>query len=315
MRITKQRGFTLIELILAMALFVALAGGLSYAIIRGLRAHEFETAYREASVSARNALDRLTEEMRTGYPILDVYDKSNGKNLVPSAVWFPDSYGSTGSPFSKYDEKVVNVTGKNSTKAHVAYNRIIFTRPNPEKGLSSVDKLEGYVYVDWFIPTDKPNRLYRVVHTVNSDSYKTTPTMINGWSLYKYELASPDSYFGAGSGSVGKNLAYTTTNVSDYIVAQLPGDNDVLSFAASHEPIRGVYSYASTEGAANANGASYEPSLFKIRIKASVYTRGVQKVDKNDTDAFGGTQDSKIDATNPNKRVVTFTEEVLVKQR
>ena len=64
----KQRAYTLIELMLAMALFVALAAGLGYGIIRAVNAHNFESSYREATLQARNVLDQMVEELRVATP-------------------------------------------------------------------------------------------------------------------------------------------------------------------------------------------------------------------------------------------------------
>ncbi|MBQ7567665.1 prepilin-type N-terminal cleavage/methylation domain-containing protein, partial [bacterium] len=121
---TRRKGYTLIELLLAMALFVSLSGGLGYAIIKGVNAHAFESSYREATLQTRNVLDQMLEELRMASTPDEGHALGANQFGIPSSVWFPNAYGNTSTDFPGYElKKETRKLGDKTYSAHVGYNR------------------------------------------------------------------------------------------------------------------------------------------------------------------------------------------------
>ena len=304
------KGFTLIELILAMALFIALMGGLAYAIMRGIRVHEFESVTREAQRSARNVLNQMVEELRCAVPLSTM---GSARYNIASGVWYPDCYGSKdsgsllgGNGFYKCDRYEDSGVDSKGT-VHIAFNRLIFTRAANSAAEGSVDanhNIQGYVFVDWFVPKDAPNRIYRVVHKVNVNykpfAFQLIPDInASGWVLNN----SAKNFFGDGT-SLGSNLVYTGTDTdAQFTVAQLPSVNDSFCFGVKHKNYRDKYN--DTRKYDVTNGAFYDTDLFEITVKATVHRRGDAIVKTTDD------QDPYSEKTkSPTKGVYSFTEQV-----
>ncbi len=304
------KGFTLIELILAMALFVALMGGLAYAIMRGIRVHEFESVTREAQRSARNVLNQMVEELRCAVPLSTM---ENARYNIASGVWYPDCYGSVdtgsllgGNGFYKcdlYEDNNVESTGT----VHIGFNRLIFTRAANSEAEGNIDanhNIQGYVFVDWFVPKDAPNRIYRVVHKVNVANkpfaFQAIPGInTSGWVLN----SNAKNFFGNGT-NLGTNLVYTGTETdSQFTVAQLPSVNDSFCFGVKHKNYRDKYN--ATRKYDVTNGAYFDTDLFEITVKATVHRRGDKIVqDADDQNPYSERTKS------PTKGVYSFTEQV-----
>ncbi len=305
------KGFTLIELILAMALFIALMGGLAFAIMRGIRVHDFESVTREAQRSTRNVLNQMVEELRCAVPLSTM---ENARYNIASGVWYPDCYGSEdsgemlgGGGFYKcglYEDTGVDASGS----VHVAFNRLIFTRAanSPTEGnMDANHNIQGYVFVDWFVPKDAPNRIYRVVHRVNVNykpySFRAIPgTSTSGWVLND----NAKTFFGDGN-NLGTNLVYNGTDRdTQFTVAQLPSVNDSFCFGVKHKNYRDKYNANRKYDVTN--GAYYDTDLFEITVKAVVYRRGeeVKKEEQLDQDPYF--EGNKSNA----KGVFSFTEQV-----
>ena len=299
-----RRGYSLIELILAMALFVSLSGGLGYAIIRGVRAHAFEASFREATLQTRTMLDQMTEELRSASIPDDIKALSSNEVSIASAVWIPNPYGTTSDTSGFY---AVNT----SSYVHSSRNRLVFTRKDP-----SDNSGKKYVFVEWIVPSGYRNRMYRIVHQLDLSSPPYTCTSS------KYSITDAD-YLSNGSTSFGKNLLFSDTGkqgtgkTSEYIVAQLPGENDRFCFAVEHDDNKSEYKgRIGGREVADKNGAKYNPSLFRVHIKATIYNTYLGADNKkNDvtanTSVTGEDNNPYItESDSQNKRVVVYSEQV-----
>lgn len=312
----RYRGYTLIELLLAMAIFISLSAGLTYAIIRGVQAHNFETSYREATLQTRNALSQMVEELRTATVPEDLQTLANNEFAIPSAVWFPDAYGSGGTDSlagyklgTYYKEK----NGK-TIPVYRGYNRLIFTRQNPDykNGISGTD--EKYVFVDWFVSKSNPGRLYRIVRKISPMSipYQVTAN--------QYRFLNPSSYLGDGNQNFG-NMAFQTGKHADYIVVQLPGPQDVICFAVEHAANEDIFGKG-TFGGLDQNKAKYDPNLFNIIVKSTVYERSFEDKRQNlwdpnsnpDSNAYVDPSDPNFDQSysSPAKRMIVYKEQAYI---
>ena len=293
---SKYKGYSLIELLLAMALFVSLAGGLGYAIIRGVNAHAFEATYREATLQTRNVLDQMLQELRSAVIPTETGAMALNEVSIASAVWIPDPYGTTS------DDADFKITKQNSNMVHRGLNRLVFTRKDP----NSSDK---YWFVEWFVSASNPNRIYRVPHSFTLNSVPYT------YSDKKYYI-NDTSFLSNGrtgsGGSFGSNLVFTgTLKTADYIVAQLPGQYDRFSFAVEHDANTSVF--GGTTIKPDKNGATYNTSLYKVKIKAVVHSRGDQ-TDSKTTEQIKNDKDPFNEEATAHKRVVVYNEQAYVGQ-
>ena len=301
-----------------MSIFISLSAGLTYAIIRGVRAHNFETSYREATLQTRNALSQMVEELRTATVPEDLQTMANNEFSIPSAVWFPDAYGSSstgslaGYKLGTYNKKI---NGK-EVPVYRGYNRLIFTRLNPNyKSGDSTDT--KYVFVDWFVSKSNPNRLYRIVRKIQRNPL---PYYVN--TDKQYAFVHPDTYLGNGSQSFG-NMAFLTGKHADYIVVQLPGPQDVICFAVEHAANEDIFGKGSF-GTLDQNQAVYDPNLFNIIVKSTVYERSFEdKRDVNticdpnsnpDSNAYADPADPSMDTdySSPDKRAIVYIEQAYI---
>ena len=245
---TRRRGFTLPELLITSALFITLAAMASYGVLLGLRAQEFDRSVRESQLVARDVLNRLVDEMRTAtaLPVVGL-----GTNQVPSGVLHPDSYGA-GSPFTG----TLYASGTTASGSYFVKNRVIFSRPGTESAGTSFNpsNLSDYVYVEWLIPPSPSdgslpwNRIYRKVHNVGPTS-PGHAFSTNRWLVQK-------DYFVNGTG-----LRATFSTEESWMVARLPGANDMLGLTVEHPPY--VDPVSGTVGGAEAGfGTSYVRNLF-----------------------------------------------------
>lgn len=271
-KLTLQRGFTLLETLLSAAIFVMLMASVSYGIIVGLRAQEFDRNVREAQLATRNAINRLSDEMRSA-TILPV--TGLGKSLLPSGVLYPDSYGQYAdgnTPFSGQSPRIgaAYPTGKeqgaDGRNYYYAQNRVIFIRPKTESttGKFQASQMSEYVYVEWMVPAAAPNRLYRKTHSITGvvDADRGHKLTNNKW------LVVP-SFFTDGS-----HLTTNTNDESQWIVAKLPNADDIFQLRVSHAPYTNPGSYEGVTNIEQPYGTSYERNLFNVKMTATVFRRG-----------------------------------------
>lgn len=84
-----KRGFTLVELLVAMTLFVTLVGIATGAFIRSLRTQRAVAALMEANDNVSLALEQMAREIRTGYNFSKVSESElQFVNADNSVVWY-----------------------------------------------------------------------------------------------------------------------------------------------------------------------------------------------------------------------------------
>lgn len=246
----RQRGYTLPELMVAGALFMALMAMAAFGLKMGIDAQDMSNRVREADIARDDVLNRLTDELRAAAPLPVL---GLGSSQIPSGVLYPDQYGN-GSPWGGgfYSHAV---TAQNTYQVK---NRVIFSRPNKDAGAAfSPSNLSDYVYVEWIVPEQAKNQMWRRVHACNA----TLPghEMVSGKWLVK------PAYFVGASGVSG-------SRVEDWLVARLPGAND--TFELTVETAR--YVDPNTNQPANESGFNtlYDRQLFKVYVKTTTVARG-----------------------------------------
>lgn len=166
-------GFTLIEILVASGLLATLVVFICAMILSAMRSQEFERSVRTATVATREAMNRMADELRlaailpsAGTQSLDFAGSSN----LPSGVLLPDSYSSSYSDQDSYGVYEDKVKGDRYVD-----NRLIFARPRMEAGIGSSSSyvfnphdVSSYVYVEWLVPKDRPDRVWRRVYKINS---------------------------------------------------------------------------------------------------------------------------------------------------
>lgn len=172
-RLERKRGFTLIEVLVASGLLATMVVFITYMVISAMRTQEFERSVRTANVATREAMNRMADELRlaailpsAGTQSLDFAGSSN----LPSGVLLPDSYSSSYSDQRNYGVYEDGVKGDRYVD-----NRLIFARPRMEAGIGSSSSyvfnphdISSYVYVEWLVPKDRPDRVWRRVYKINS---------------------------------------------------------------------------------------------------------------------------------------------------
>lgn len=265
-------GFTLIETLFAAAVFTMLTGFATWAVISGMRAQEFDRHVREAQTSTRNALNRLTDEMRSATVIPT---SGLGRTLIPSGVLFPDSYGleanyPASGPFGA-DYPVGRVEKVGNDSYYYSQNRLIFTRPATADTSSEfvAGRLSQYVYIEYMIPANKPNVIWRRICQMGSSGGATQ----NTYPGHYYDAANKQwlidgDYFDEGSG-------VTSSQTENWVVAKLPGDDDYYTLQVAHSryvnPVTGI---PSQEPRYYTN---YDRNLYTVTLKATVFRRGYNK--------------------------------------
>ena len=179
---------------------------------------------------------------------------------------------------------------------------MVFSRPDPNTN-------GQFVFVDWFVPSNKQDRIYRVAHNLSKTS---VPYRFNTADR-KYEFKDARSYFGNGT-TLGTNLTYVSNNVADFTVAQLPNSFDTFCFAVELEPNASVYAGASSgvfEPSPDINNACYSVSLARITVKAVVHaTADTERADEDSDPYVKGISSTNKGATR--KRAVVVSEQAFI---
>lgn len=242
------RGYTLPELMVAGALFIGLATMAAFGLKMGIDAQDMSNRVREADIARGDALNRLTDELRTAAPLPVL---GLGSSQVPSGVLYPDQYGN-GSPFGGFYSH-----GVTATNTYQVRNRVIFSRPSKTAGgMFTPSALTDYVYVEWVIPEQAKNQIWRRVHASNAASPG------HGMSAGKW-LIKPQ-YFLAASGVSG-------SKAEDWLIARLPGAND--TFELTLETARYVDPNTNQVAAESGFNTLYDRHLFKVYLKTTTVAR------------------------------------------
>jgi type IV pilus assembly protein PilW len=82
-----RRGFSLVELLVVLAVFTFIVGGLFTVLNKGQVRYAFEQDVTEAQQSARNAIDMMGREIRlAGFPKTSYYDGALGYNTNSNTI-------------------------------------------------------------------------------------------------------------------------------------------------------------------------------------------------------------------------------------
>lgn len=246
-----SRGYTLPELMIAGALFIGLAAMAAFGLKMGIDAQDMSNRVREADTARSEGLNRLTDELRTAAPLPVL---GLGSSQVPSGVLYPDQYGN-GSPFggSFYTHAIT------AANTYQVKNRVIFSRPNKTAGgMFSPSNLADYVYVEWLIPENAKNQLWRRVHASTASLPGHQLNAAGRWLIKQ-------DYFVGGSGVSG-------SKPEDWLVARLPGAND--TFELTVETARYVDPNSNLPAAETGFNTLYDRQLFKVYLKTTTVARG-----------------------------------------
>lgn len=251
----RARGYTLPELMVAGALFIGLMAMAAFGMKMGLDAQDMSNRVREADVARGDVLNRLVDEMRTAAPLPVL---GGGAGQIPSGVLYPDQYGqyvTNARPFQGiYTIKTTSLTGP----PYEVLNRVIFTRPSMEANAAfSPSDLNQYVYVEWLVPEQAQNQVWRRVHTCGP----AQPGHVLATSRW---LIQP-GYFTSGTGVRG-------SRVEDWVVAKLPGPKD--TFELSIQTPRYVNPTTNQYGTETSFNTLFDRQLFKVKVTTTTVARG-----------------------------------------
>lgn len=253
----RARGFTLPELMVAGALFIGLMAMAAFGMKMGLDAQDMSNRVREADIARGDVLNRLVDELRTAAPLPVL---GGGAGQIPSGVLYPDQYGhyiTNARPFSGiYTIKTTSTAGQ----PYEVLNRVIFTRPKMEASAAfSPSNLSDYVYVEWYVPQDFQNQVWRRVHTCGANQPGHSNQIFAGrW------LIQP-GYFNPGSN-------YSGSRAEDWMVARLPGPKD--TFELSIQTPRYVNPTTNQFGTETSFNTLFDRQLFKVKVTTTTVARG-----------------------------------------
>lgn len=120
----RQDGFTIIETMIAVVLFLIFAGIATFSLTQGLRTKHSQQTYLELQQNLRTALQQLTQDVRSATKIGPWNDPASGCNDIADACSKRDrlSILATTSRFTDVAEQAGN-TYSNSTRTHVCNAR------------------------------------------------------------------------------------------------------------------------------------------------------------------------------------------------
>lgn len=252
-RYCRRYGFTLIEVLVSIALFVALMTAGFVAIRKGVESQRYEHKVREAKSAVRNALDRLADEMRSATPLPYVSEANlNGQIYNQSAVvsvsgvLYPDPYGASKDNQGGYTQNfgTDKVENSDSSKEKYIYttDQVIFTRLTDRTQGSDLGK---YMFVEWTVDKDNTAKIIRRVYGIAKKYY-----CFNVYDNIAMCWAKPGQFsrIGEKDGS------------SD--VAVLPGPYDKFTFTVSRGP---------NKNQTGISDVAYDLNTLKVDIKATIY--------------------------------------------
>ncbi|MBI3925104.1 MAG: prepilin-type N-terminal cleavage/methylation domain-containing protein [Armatimonadetes bacterium] len=266
-----RRGFTLIEVMVAMLLLVILAIVIWQMLSFGIRAHRKGEASRQAQSFAQEILDKITDELRTAVSMPEL--PQGGFDLF--AVLWPAAQIPTGATFASgipsfYERaEVANYDGTGQNFQSVR-NRLVFTRPGRAVDDPDFDpaNLDEFVYVEYFVPDTERNVLRRRVYPYQPAGDPANPRhqfTLNHWEILAAQFD-------------GTGLSPETANENDQEVIELPGATDRIEFRVWNGPD-------------TSPGSAYDfsPELFEVEVSTVI---GLERDDgdpNDDTnDAFRG---------------------------
>lgn len=252
-RYCRRYGFTLIEVLVSIALFVALMTAGFVAIRKGIESQRYEHKVREAKAAVRNALDRLADEMRSATPLPYVSNASLNNSYNQSAVvsvsgvLYPDPYGAKsnqGGYTQTFGTDKVENSDSSKEKYIYSTDQVIFTRLTDRSQGSDLSK---YMFVEWTVDKNNTSKIIRRVYNVNSNK-----------SFYCFNVYDNIAMCWA---KIGKFSRIGDTDGSND-VAVLPGPYDKFTFTVSRGP---------NKNQTGISDVAYDLNTLKVDIKATIY--------------------------------------------
>lgn len=232
----QTRGFTLIESVIAAALFV-LAGLFMFWLFKyGMAAHSRGLIGTDAQKSARELMGRLTNDLQSAMAL-----------QTPTEI---DRIARTSAVLAP----AINI--------YSVDNDFAFTAPASQNVTTLNPSLEtSYVLVRYVRPTNQKNKVYRrsyPYNLVSASQYVAYDAASGAWSI---NATAIDKDYGA-PGTTPAALAANDTGWQE--VVSLGGVNDLVKFSLAHR---------NPNPSLPANQAPYDPNHFTISVSVVRYVQ------------------------------------------
>lgn len=249
-------GMTLVEVLIASALFTSLAAMMAMGIKMGMDSQDFGNRVRKSQELCKDAARIVVGELRTAVPLPTV---GSGLPPVPSGVLWPDAYGVEDGN-ERYPLRLL--IRDDGAEIHRATNRLIFTRPRNAVQDANFDPLlqSNYLYVEYLVPDALPNRIYRRARPVGvGGAAGAGHRSLDGRWLV-------DQVFFTGTAGL------LNPQEQDQLIALLPGAQDRFELHVSHP--RYLNELTGQPGTEAGFGSSFSRVLYDVEVVATVRHRG-----------------------------------------
>lgn len=233
------KGFTMIELIVGALIFGILSLILLSILTNGMHAVDRGKVAAQARENARQALDRMTSELRQGVPISY---QQNGR-IISSAVFLPNPYSLCGNSVIQKDADCSNTYIRPQGSNIIIFSQVI------DSSSTDTKDLKQYRYV---VYRAQANKLERLIYNVTD----MTGTL-QGLTLDTSGRWLPDS-----------NFFNTTRPQEQGSLVELPRTEDLIKFTFTH---RDVSNTQSMQYDFDAGKVLLDPLLYTLTITATQY--------------------------------------------
>ncbi|MEW6281610.1 MAG: prepilin-type N-terminal cleavage/methylation domain-containing protein [Candidatus Eremiobacterota bacterium] len=256
----RQRGVTLVEVVFSVVLLGILLAVLAFLFQFGLRSHAKGELSRKAQALCRDAVDRISAELRTALVVPSLQQPSG---IVPtSAVLWPGPYDDANPAWGDafYDRVPRAAIPPSTVDSSVTRNRLIFTRSASAVDSTTIDLSNQFVYVEYVVPVPpQNNRLLRRVYRLASGpgAQPEGQVFLNPGSLNQERWRANPAYFFPN----GPGLLPVTGTAEQQSVVILSGALDSMEFEVvqpRHRDYQGL------------PDAFFEPNLFLVTVRVQL---------------------------------------------
>ena len=261
----KTKGFTLAELLVAIALFVVFLGGTAKFVIDALDSQDMDRRTRKAQSVTRTLLENMINDMRTA--AIFPSNVAVGSSALPCGILYPDSAGAVG---SRYNVK------KTENKLILLHN-----------DATDLHNLQASDYSAVLYCVIKNNRVLRLSRKLGSWNAVATPPSL---TCDYWQILPLNSLIVASTGlttysEASLSSAYSSDNsYTNYGVARLDGPNDHINFWVGHSRFQNPYPNGAlvtdnSSGETKYYGEKryntyYDRKLFNVKVVATVFYKG-----------------------------------------